>query len=311
MRACGNPIMPGWSGDDAVGDGRLKIPLPYVKPEFGSWSGGPLFSPDGWPRLPPPDPGETVAAFLDRAIVGDRFLEAVTARTFQGPVSPLAVVRPADRIFGWWVEEWPYREPSPFPWPAEAELPRSYHRDRVYWLLVVEWFDRLRNGDLVMRGHRTDGLAPGPPAGAARTRSLRGDAAYPGEVVALGRWENPYMALRPRAGLFEPEQWHGRLPPPGLPWYRDLTVWPAGAAEAKQKARRRVPRKELRQWWTTEYLPLHPEPDKRPSVETQRKDAAAAFPGYAPPNERTMQNLRADKDTPSDWREPGRRPKLD
>ena len=267
-------------GDD--GNGHLVIPLPWVKPEFGSQYGGPLFSPDGWPCLPPPEPGETVAAFIDRAIVGDPFLQAVTVRTFQGLVSPRAVVHPADRIFGWWGEEWPYKEPPMFRWPGEAELPRSYHRDRVYWRLVVELFDRLRDGGLVMRGHRTDGLTPGPPAGAARTRSPRADAAYPGEVVAPGRWENPFMVLRPRAGLFEPEQWRGRTPPPGLPWYRDLTVWPAEAVATRQKALPRVPYRKLLHWWTEVYLRQHPDPDKRPDVETQRADAAAAFPDHAP-----------------------------
>ena len=45
-----------------------------MKPEFDSQCGGPLASRDGWPRLPQPDPGETVAAFIDRAIDGDPFL---------------------------------------------------------------------------------------------------------------------------------------------------------------------------------------------------------------------------------------------
>jgi hypothetical protein len=274
--------------DGDEGGGRL-----VIRPMYGD----PIVSPDGWPRLPPPDLGESVAVFIDRAI---------TRRTSRGPVSPLAVVRPAEQTFPWWEERWPSREPS---W--DDPPPPNYHRDRVYWRLVVEWFDRLRDGDLAMKGHRTDGLTPGPPAGAARTRSPRADAAYPGEVVAPDRWENPYMVLRPRAGLLEPEQWRGRPPPPGLPWYRDLTVWPAEAAATKQKAQPRVPYPKLLHWWTKVYLPKHPEPDKRPNADTQRTDAAAAFPDHSPPTERTMQTLRAAKGTPPEWREVGRRPNSD
>ena len=65
------------------------------------------------------------------------------------------------------------------------------------------------------------------------------------------------MVLRPRAGLLEPEQWRGRPPPPGLPRYRELTVWPAEAAatKTKQKAQPRVPYPKLLHWWTEVYLP--------------------------------------------------------
>jgi hypothetical protein len=280
-----------------------------VKPEFGSQYGGPLASPDGWPRLPPSDPGETVAAFIDRAIVGDSFLQLITPLTSdRRPAPSLDGRRPADLTLAWWEREWPYKV---FHRMWDDSPPRGYHRDRVYWRLVVEWFDRLRDGDLVMKGHRTDGLTPGPPAGAARTRSPRADAAYPGEVVAPDRWENPYMVLRPRAGLLEPEQWRGRPPPPGLPWYRDLTVWPAEAAPTKQKAQPRVPHPKLLHWWTEVYLPKYPNPDKRPNADTQRTDAAAAFPDHSPPTERTMQTLRAAKGTPPEWREVGRRPNSD
>ena len=147
-----------------------------------------------------------------------------------------------------------------------------------------------------MRGHRQD------------------IPAYPLEVVERGLLRNPYMALRPHAhcgGSFSPEQWHGREPPLGLPWYSELTLWPAETAETKQRAAPRVPYSKLLHWWIAEYLPQHPEPDKRPNVERQRTDAAAAFPDHAPPPETTMQRLRADKGTPPEWRDVGRRPKSD
>jgi hypothetical protein len=72
-----------------------------------------------------------------------------------------------------------------------------------------------------------------------------------------------------------------------------------------------VPYRELLHWWTTEYRPKHPDPDKRPDVDTQRADAAAAFPAYTPPTPTMMQKLRAEKSTPGEWREAGRRPKSD
>jgi hypothetical protein len=264
-------------------DGHLVIRLPY---------GDPIVSPDDWPHLPPPNPGETVAAFIDRAIVADPFLRLVVHRTPQEPVPLLAVARPAERTLPWWEENWPYKETVLW----EPPPPRNYHRDRVYWRLVVELCERLRAEDLVMKGHRTD------------------VSAYPLEVVEQGLFRNPFMMLRPRirqGGWFRPEQWHGSEPPQSLPSYHELMLWPAETTETKRKAPPGVPYPKLLRWWTTDYLPRYPEPDKRPNVETQRTDAAAAFPDHTPPTERTMQRLRADKDTPPEWRDVGRRPKSD
>lgn len=64
----------------------------------------------------------------------------------------------------------------------------------------------------------------------------------------------------------------------------------------------------LTAWWKG-YLKQHPNPDKRPDVAEQRAVAAAHFPNHAPPNERSMQKLRNDRNTPPEWREGGRRPK--
>jgi hypothetical protein len=104
--------------------------------------------------------------------------------------------------------------------------------------------------------------------------------------VRRSLFRNPFMVLRPRAphgGWFCPEQWHGREPPQGLPWYRELTLWPAGATETKQTARRAVGRPgvaeaciELFQARRSEGIPL----------ERQSAEAAAivsAWPKDGPP----------------------------
>ena len=265
------------------GNGHLVIPLPWVKPEFGSSTAGHWLLPMAGRVYLSPIRARRWRLLLTAPSTGIRFSKPSRVRTFQGPVSPLAVVRPAERTFGWWVEEWPYREPSVFRWPGEAELPRSYHRDRVYWRLVVELIARWEAGDLVVKGRRTD----------VSTSEV--------EEVKRGLLRDPFMFLRPRhpgcGGLFGPEEWQRRQPPTTLPeLYCELTVWPAKAAEAKQKARPRVPYPKLLHWWTEVYLPQHPDPDKRPNADTQRTDAAAAFPDHSPPTARTMQTLRATRE---------------
>ncbi len=199
-------------GDD--GNGRLFFHL---------GSGKLLVSSDGWPRLPPPEPGETLAAFIDRAIVRDRLLQLFRFHTVWELVSPLAMVRPAERTLGWWKEKWPYRAPS-LADSALADrlgdeavwgkpLPLDYHRDRVFWRLAVELFDRLRDGDLVVKGRRMD----------VSTAEV--------ESVERGLWQNDFMVLRPRhrrGGWFGPEVWEEHQPPTTLTEsYCELTVWPA------------------------------------------------------------------------------------
>jgi hypothetical protein len=66
-----------------------------------------------------------------------------------------------------------------------------------------------------------------------------------------------------------------------------------------------IPSGKLLSAWK-EYLKRHPDPDKRPSVTTQRANMAAAFPDHAPPSALTMQGLRADPATPDKWRKRGR-----
>jgi hypothetical protein len=110
-----------------------------------------------------------------------------------------------------WEKTWPYKDfHSSYGRTRREAVP--YHRDRLFWRLVVELFDRLRAGDLAAEGHRSD--VPG----------------YPRQSVPPGLWRNPNMVLLPHApggGLLRPEPRQGGQSPPGLPWYCELTLWPA------------------------------------------------------------------------------------
>jgi hypothetical protein len=111
------------AGDE--GGDRLVISLPWIKPEFGSQYGGPLVSPEGWPQLPPPVPGETFAAYWDRAVAGDPFLQQVTPLTSdRRPVPSLDGWRPADLTLEWWETKWPYKV-FDRRWDADSP-PRGY-----------------------------------------------------------------------------------------------------------------------------------------------------------------------------------------
>jgi hypothetical protein len=219
-------------------------------------------SPDDWPQLPPAEPGEeTLAAFWDRAIVGDPFLQSIIARTFRNQQGLPLVARPAELTFAWWQKRWPdkvfYR--------SYDESPGNYHRDRVYWRLVVELCERLQAEDLVMKGHRTD------------------VSAYPSEVVEQGLFRNPFMVLRPRAsqgGWFRPEQWHGSQPPQNLPWYHELTLWSAEAAASEREASRAArdtPPRSARE----AIAPA--EEEAKPTVADRQQDPAPQKPSRALP----------------------------
>jgi hypothetical protein len=218
------PRPDGWHDWGDEGSGRLLIPLPWVKPEFGSQYGGPLVSPEGWPQLPPPELGETLAAFWDRAIGGDPFLQLITPFTSdRRPVPSLDEGRPADLTLAWWEKKWPYKV---FDRSWDDSSLRGYHCDRVYWRLVVELIDRLRGGDLVMKGYRTDA-------------SESDDSGSLLEPVRRTLLQNPFMVLCPRApggGWFRPGHSYGSEPPSGLPWYHKLTLWPAEAKREKTPA---------------------------------------------------------------------------
>jgi hypothetical protein len=189
-------------GDD--GDGHLIVRLD---------TGETFVSPDGWPQLPPPESGETVAAFWDRAIIGDAFLQSITARTSRGQKVPRLDGRyPAELTLAWWEKTWPYREFS----RIFNESPGNYHRDRVYWRLGVEVVARWEAGYLMVKGRRMD------------------DPSSPLVEVDRDLFRFPFMVLRPHApggGWFRSEKWRGNEPPQDLPWYYELTVWPAETPE--------------------------------------------------------------------------------
>jgi hypothetical protein len=210
----------GVTGGDEGGD-RLVIRLPWLKPEFGSEYGGPLVSPEGWPPRWSPVSGETLAAFWDRTIVEDSFLQQITPLTSdRRPVPSLDGWRPADLTLAWWERKWPFKV---FDRREDDSPPRGYHRDRVFWRLVVEFSARLGAGDLVVKARRLDASESDDP-----------------KPVKPGLLRNPFMVLRPHAphgGWFRPEQWHGSEPPPSLLeyQYRDLTLWPAEVAETERE----------------------------------------------------------------------------
>jgi hypothetical protein len=244
---------PGVTGDSEGGGrgGHLVIRL----------DGGVTYpSPNDWPQLPPAEPGETLAAFWDRAIVGDPFLQSIIARTFRNLQGLSLVARPAEQTFGRWEERWPdkvfYR--------SYDESPRNYHRDRVYWRLVVELCERLRAGDLVMKGHLRDVFAL--------------------EVVKQGLFRDPFMVLRPRAspgGWFRPEQWHSSQPPQSLSSsYHGLTLWPAEAAAPEREASRAAHDTPPRQ--VTEAI-APAEEDAKPPVADRQHDSAPPKPSRARP----------------------------
>jgi hypothetical protein len=200
-------------------DSRLVIRLDAVRPDPdnpGAWRPQIYEAPDGWLDLPSPKPGgEPLVGYLERVITNDSFLGSVPSLPAWGPPS-LNGKRPADLTRQWWAKEWPdkifYR--------LYEEYPRNYHRDRVYWRLVVAIIDRIRAGDFMLKGRRMD----------VPTETLEP------EPIKRERLLDRFMVLRPQAqdgGWFRPEAWHGNEPPPGLERYCDLTLWPAEAAETK------------------------------------------------------------------------------
>lgn len=90
---------------------------------------------------------------------------------------------------------------------------------------------------------------------------------------------------------------------------RLLPAWPVRAPNVSPVKRIPVPWPKQMAWWKG-YVQQHSNPDLRPTKAKQYAAAKAHFSDYAPPTHINMQDLRALPDTPSEWREPGRRPKL-
>lgn len=193
------------SGDE--GGRRLVVSLPWYIPEWGSKYGeprygGPAASPAGWPPRVSPVPGENLAALLGRTIA-DPFLQFVTSRTVGGALPSLNGRHPAELTFQWWNDRWPDRTDF---------APPEYHRDRVYWRLLAALFGQLRARDFVAR-------FPHP------------DDPYLLQDVESEWWGHIHMALRFAHDGWRlcPEPWHGTAPPPGLPCFHALRLWPAPA----------------------------------------------------------------------------------
>jgi hypothetical protein len=259
---------------------------------IGTYNGKSLILPAGW-HLMPPDPGELIAAYLGREIYGHRLVQDMLALGASGDLKlpSLNGTRPADRTFEWWQKTYPVLDAHSARNKTWQEA-RGYDLKLLVWRLVVDLLDRFRAGDPVAVGRRID-----TPEGLV-------------EQVPSGLWGNPDMVWHPSLGVLRPEQRPGQpAPGPLLRSYVNLTLMPAaGAPETKPPKKPRLPYSELLQWWKAEYLPLHPEPDKRPSREKQRQDAATRFPQHARPSEAVMQRLRSDKATPPEWTETGRKP---
>lgn len=179
----------------------------------------------GWQRLPPPE-GETLAAYLDRAIFGHPLVQDILSRGASMPgglkLPRLDGARPAERTLAWWEKTYlPFRM---FHWENEKRCQALEHYLKlIVWRLAVELFDRLKAGDLVAEGRRID-VPEGP------------------ESVPLGLWRNnPDMVFRPSLGVFRPEQRSGQ-PAPGalLPSYVELALMPVKAAKKKPKTKREL-----------------------------------------------------------------------
>ena len=178
--------------------------------DFVTYNGRSLFLPAGW-RLTPPQPGEPISAYRDRAIYRHQLVCDIFAladgRELALPKG-LDSIRPAERTFEWWRKTYPYSG-------REMTLKESLEYDlaRLVWRLLVALFDQFRAGDqVVVEGRRMD----------VSTSEV--------ELVERGLWQNDFMVLRPHprgGGLFVPEVWQGRQPPTTLESYCELTVWPA------------------------------------------------------------------------------------
>lgn len=276
------------TGADDGGD-RLVLHFPWVKPEYGRETGGPLVSPTGWPPRISPAPGEPLEALRQRVVVGDPFLQAVMSRMPRVPLPVLDGRHPAELTMQWWLEEWP--EAPPKSWrdkPAE-----EYYLGRVYWRLEVALFGQLRARHFVAR-------SPHP------------DDPYLLVDMEPEQWANIYMAVRfaHDGWRLGPEPWRGSEPPPGLRTYPRLMLWPVQAKTtpgtlANPPKKSPIPPTRLRAWWK-DYVAQHINDDRHPTAKEQLAAAKAAFPENAPPTKRAMQGLRADLDlTPPEWGKAG------
>jgi hypothetical protein len=208
-----------------------KAPLLWVHLDFGEV----LQSPIDWPRLPQPT-GEPMRAYMDRAIIGDRFFRAVEKRCTQAGLTPqrLGSIRPATYTLGWWEAKYP-RRMLEFPWraafPQEWLTELRQLREMIYWRLIAELCERLRADEFRAEGQRIDIVVEGRSS------------------VPAVLWRNPDMLLRALSGELcpEPRPMRHRSPGPQLPSFIELMLWPAAAPkkEPQRKQKRATTSREL------------------------------------------------------------------
>jgi hypothetical protein len=194
-----------------------------------------LQSPIDWPQLPQPT-GEPMCAYMDRAIIGDRFFQAVEKRCTQAGLTPrrLGSMRPATHTLGWWETKYPHRMLE-FQWraafPQEWLTELRQLREMIYWRLIAELCERLLAGDFRAEGQRIDIVVEGRSS------------------VPAVLWRNPDMLLRPLSAELcpEPRPMRHRSPGPQLPSFIELTLWPAVAPkkEPQRKQKRATTPREL------------------------------------------------------------------
>lgn len=185
---------------------------PGLAPRLHLGLGETIDFPSDWLRLPLPVRSESIATWWNIAIVGNPMVRKILARgaTIGLKVPSLDEMHPADLTLSWWERKWPFKE---FQWVFEGEsraAALTYYLGWVFWRLVVEFFDRLRAGDILTGGRRID-VAEGGPFNSA----------------CSGLWSNPDMVMRLSVGTFHSKQRLGH-PVPGreLPSFIDFVVCP-------------------------------------------------------------------------------------
>jgi hypothetical protein len=181
---------------------------PLVRVELGA--GVVLESPPEWPQLPAPTPGESIGAYIERAILGDSFFQELEKRCVRAGLGHrrVGLLRPETHTLEWWETICPDRRFA-LPWvvasPDEWRTELRKARETVFWRLVVGMFELLRTGRIRAAGRRID-VVQGAPE------------------VEADLWDNPDMALL-RSGEFRPDQrWGHPAPSSQLPSYIDLSL---------------------------------------------------------------------------------------